>query len=165
MTSPSFCHNLSIHSPTEEEERFETPMPQPKQPFNATEKLMKRREHWEHQFNFEFNKKVTDAALESRVANWSFTASRFTQNWKPQITSWQNKSGITLKLMDSTFPPPVTQSHVWIHQRNASIQNWICTPDQLRIANLSTNQKYKSTLQATLTHFLSDDNMRDHKVV
>ena len=51
----------------EEEEKFETP--QQTQSFNATEKLVKRREHWEHQFNFEFNKEGTNAQLEGRIAN------------------------------------------------------------------------------------------------
>ena len=53
----------------EEEEEFETPISQTQQPFNTTEKLMKRKAHWEHQFNFEFNKEVINAELESRVAN------------------------------------------------------------------------------------------------
>ena len=57
-------------APTEEEESHGSPPPPPKQPFNATERLIKRREHWEQQFNFEFNKEVTDAELESRIANW-----------------------------------------------------------------------------------------------
>ena len=56
--------------PKEEEERHEVPPPRPQTPFNATQKLMKRQEHWEHQFNYEFNKEVTDAVLESRIANW-----------------------------------------------------------------------------------------------
>ena len=167
----------------EEEEKFETPLSQTQQPFNATEKLVKSREHREHQFNYEFNKEGMNAELESRVANWYSAREKAAQQCKLEIPK--------LVLYNISFhpeletPPHILAKQVWNHfktygfnisptndtitcvdtPKETSIQNWTCTLDQFRIANLSINQKYKLTLQAILTHFVSEDNMRDHRVV
>ena len=41
----------------------------PTTPGPSTIKIQKRKEHWENQFNFEFNKEVMNAELEGRIAN------------------------------------------------------------------------------------------------
>ena len=74
---------------------------------------MKQQELWEHQFKFEFNREVTDAALESRVANWYSATEKAAQQCKLKIPK--------LVLYSIKFHPELeTSTHiltkqVWIH--------------------------------------------------
>ena len=100
-------------APTEEEERLGSPPPQPKQPFNATERLIKRREHWEQQFNFEFNKEVTDAELESRIANWYSATEKAAYQCKLEIP----KLGLYSILFHPELETPmhILAKQIWNH--------------------------------------------------
>ena len=85
----------------------------PPQPFNATLKLQKRKNHWENQFTFEFNQENANAQLKSRIANAYTAAERAAKHFMlkiPKIALYNFKFHPELDT-----PPQFIAKQMWNH--------------------------------------------------